>query len=104
MPHEKITIPNPGHLNPDGSESEASKLWVPKGLMVQWGPYGEQDGSPSVGIGTGDFEDSEERIQRINSGGGKLEDMMMLWFNRSQVNQAIRLLRRARNAVYGVDE
>lgn len=37
-------------------------------------------------------------------GGGKLEDLMMLWFGRSDVNKLIRILRRARDAAYGADE
>lgn len=106
MPHEKIYLPNPYENTPpqDDATMEAAKLWKPQGLMVQWGPYGESDGAPAVGIGIGDYVESEEDITRVNGGKGKLEDMMMLWFARSQVNSAIRILRRARNGAYGTDE
>jgi hypothetical protein len=102
MPHEKICLPGPDFLTKEAAD--ASPLWKPKGLMVQWGPYGESDGSPAVGIGTGDFVEADQDIERVNNGGGVLEDMMMVWFNRSLVNRVIRTLRRARNAAYGVDE
>lgn len=103
MPHEKIEIPEPSWATPQTAEqaaaqAEASKLWIPQGLMVQWGPYGETDGAPAVGIGTGHFREPGDDRER------KPEDMMMLWFNRSQVNHAIRTLRRARVAAYGADE
>lgn len=102
MPHHKIYLPEPDSLTKDSAD--AAGLWKPKGTMIQWGPYGEQDGSPAVGIGTGDFVETDQDIDRVNNGGGKLNDMMMIWFNRSHVNEIMRTLRRARNAAYGVDE
>jgi hypothetical protein len=102
MPHHKIYLPEPDHLTKEAAE--AAEPWKPQGVMIQWGPYGECDGSPAVGIGTGHFVETEEDIARINKGGGVLKDMMMLWFNRSDINGTIRTLRRARNAAYGLDE
>lgn len=106
MPHEKILIQPPDWATPDAQKAweQAHGLWRPQGLMIQWGPYGESDGAAAVGIGSGMFNESDTDIQRINSGGGKLEDMMMMWFNRSQVNAVIRTLRRARTGAYGADE
>lgn len=109
MPHHKILIPAPEWATPQTSEAAdelkaSGKLWVPQGLMVQWGPYGEQDGAPAVGIGSGHMQESDEDIARIERGEGKLQDMYMLWFTRSQINETIRTLRRARNAAYGTDE
>lgn len=102
MPHHKIYLPEPDYLTKEAAEQAG--LWAPQGIMFQWGPYGEQDGAPAVGIGTGNFVESDEDIARVNGGKGVLEDMMMLWFNRSQLNESIRILRRARNAAYGIDE
>ena len=102
VPHQKIYLPEPEYATKDTADDAG--LWKPKGLMIQWGPYGEQDGAPAVGIGTGDFGETDEDMERINSGKGTLQDMMMLWFSRSQVNEAIRALRRARTAAYGADE
>lgn len=105
MPHERVSIQPPEWANPRTDEEQAAAdEWKPKGLMVQWGPYGEHDGAPAVGISTGDFVDTAEDISRVNGGDGKLEDAMMLWFNRSQLNKIISLLRRARNSAYGADE
>lgn len=103
MPHEKILLSPPDYADPKVGEA-AAKLWVPQGLMVQWGPYGETDGAPAVGIGTGHMAEDTESMDRVNSGGGKLEDMYMMWFNRSYINRIIRTLRRARTAAYGADE
>lgn len=102
MPHHKIYLPEPDFLTKEAA-AEAGP-WKPKGLMVQWGPYGENDGSAAVGIGTGNFVETDDDIKRVNSGGGTLEDMMMLWFNRAQLNEVIRTVRRARTAAYGADE
>jgi hypothetical protein len=102
MPHERISIQPPDYLTKE--LEDAAGPWKSKGLMVQWGPYGEHDGSPAVGISTGDFVDNEDDVKRVNGGGGKLEDAMMLWFNRAQLNKVISLLRRARNSAYGADE
>lgn len=102
MPHHKIYLPEPDYLTKEAAEEAGP--WSPKGIMFQWGTYGEQDGSAAVGIGTGNFVETPEDIARVNSSGGKLEDMVMLWFNRSQLNESIRILRRARTAAYGIDE
>lgn len=102
MPHEKILIPEPHYATKE--QADQAGLWVPQGLMVQWGPHRQDDQYQGVGIATGHLNSSDSDMQRINNGGGKLEDAMMMWFTRSQVNAAIRLLRRARTAVYGADE
>jgi hypothetical protein len=106
MPHHKIELQNPFTVNPPTDEAgrEAAKLWVPKGLMVQWGLFVESDGSPAVGIGVGNFGGDDESTASADGGNGKLEDLCMLWFNRSQVNETIRILRRARTSAYGADE
>lgn len=106
MPHEKIVLQAPDWQSADAQAAweKAHGVWVPKGLMIQWGPYGENDGAPAVGIASGRFVESDVDIARVNSGGGKLEDQMMEWFNRSEINQIIRILRRARTSAYGADE
>jgi hypothetical protein len=102
MPHEKIYLLEPDYATPEAKD--AAGLWVPKGAMFQWGPYGEGDGSAAVGLGIGNFGETPEDRERVESGQGTQQDMFMLWFNRSQLNAIIRTARRARNAAYGTDE
>jgi len=99
--HEKISIPIPDYATPQVAKEAGP--WIPKGLKVQWSHYGEHDGSPAVGIGTGDFLPDDAGSGDPDDG-GKREEMFTLWFNRSQVNHIIRALRRARKSAYGEDE
>ncbi len=105
MPFAVIEVPSPTYATPQLKID--ADLWIPKGVKVQWGgsqPDPLDSGECGVGIGVGNFTEGPAAEKRYAEGRTSHEDMMMLWFNRTQINEVIKILRRARTATYGSDE